>query len=77
MGISPGELTNPRLPKRTQTELYNEKVAQLYAKGLGCHRIAREVGGSPSTVRKANKTKGKNYRAILLQGWGNRQWIGM
>ncbi|WWR20949.1 TniQ family protein [Lachnospiraceae bacterium JLR.KK009] len=64
LGISPGELTNPRLPKRTQTELYNEKVAQLYAKGLGCHRIAREVGGSPSTVREANKTKGKK-----LQGY--------
>lgn len=59
LGISPEELTNPRLPKRTQTELYNEKVAQLYAKGLGCHRIAREVGGSSSTVRKANKTKEK------------------
>lgn len=57
--ISPEELTNPKLPERTQTEIYNETVAELYAQGLGCHRIARKVGGSSSTVRKANKTKEK------------------
>lgn len=57
--ISLEELTNPKLPERTQTEIYNETVAELYAQGLGCHRIARKVGGSSSTVRKANKTKEK------------------
>lgn len=69
LGISPEELTNPKLPERTQTELYNEKVAQLYAKGLGCHRIAREVGTSTLTVRNANKTKKKkphDYSAARL-----------
>lgn len=67
--ISPEELANPKLPERTQTELYNEKVAQLYAKGLGCHRIAREVGTSTLTVRNANKTKKKkphDYSAARL-----------
>lgn len=62
LGISPEELTNPKLPERTQTDLYNEKVAQLYSEGLGCYRIAREVGGSSSTVRKANKAKEKKPR---------------
>ncbi len=69
LGISPGELTNPKLPERTQTELYNEKVAQLYSEGLGCHRIARKVGGSSSTVRKANKVKERkqhDYAAAKL-----------
>lgn len=69
LGISPEELANPKLPERTQTELYNEKVAQLYAKGLGCHRIAREVGTSTLTVRNANKTKKKkphDYSAARL-----------
>lgn len=69
LGISPEELTNPKLPEKSQTEIYNEKVAMLYEEGLGCHRIAREVGGSSSTVRNANKTREKktqDYSAARL-----------
>ena len=42
--INIDELVNPRLPKKSQTEIFNEKVARLYDAGLGCHRIAREMG---------------------------------
>jgi len=57
--ISADELVNPKLPDKSQAELFNERVEQLYAQGLGCHRIARELGCSPSTARKANQTKAK------------------
>lgn len=57
--VSADDLANPQLPSRTQTEIFNDKVAQLYAQGLGCHRIAREMGCSPSTAKNANKIKPK------------------
>lgn len=59
LGINVDNLVNPRLPERSQTELFNEKVARLYDAGLGCHRIAREMGCSPSTAKNANKVKPK------------------
>lgn len=59
LGIRVDELTNPKLPQRSQTEIFNAKVAQLYAQGLGCHRIAKEMGCSSSTARKANHIKQK------------------
>lgn len=59
LGISVDDLINPRLPDMSQTEIFNEKVARLYNAGLGCHRIAREMGCSPSTAKNANKVKQK------------------
>ncbi|MFG6329170.1 MAG: TniQ family protein [Lachnospiraceae bacterium] len=55
IGISADELVNPKLPKESQTELFDRRVEQLYAQGLGCHRIAKEMGCCPATVRKANQ----------------------
>lgn len=59
LGISADELINPKLPEKTQTELFNERVEQLYTQGLGCHRIAKELGCCSSTVKNANKIKQK------------------
>lgn len=59
LGISSDELVNPRLPEKSQTELFNERVEQLYAQGLGCHRIAKKLGCSPSTAKNANRVKPK------------------
>ena len=53
--INIDELVNPRLPDVSQTEIFNEKVARLYDAGLGCHKIAREMGCSPSTAKNANR----------------------
>lgn len=57
LGISADELANPKLPEKSQTEVFNDRVKQLYEQGLGCYRIARELGCSPSTVRNANRIK--------------------
>jgi|InofroStandDraft_1065614.scaffolds.fasta_scaffold07289_4 hypothetical protein len=59
LGINVDDLVNPRLPDVSQTEIFNEKVARLYDAGLGCHRIAREMGCSSSTARNANRIKPK------------------
>lgn len=59
LGISTDELTNPKLLRKSQTEIFNDQVAQLYAQGLGCHRIAKKMGCSSATVRKANQIKQK------------------
>lgn len=57
--ISVDELVNPKLPEKSQSELFDEKVAELYATGLGCHRIARKMNCSPSTAKNANRIKPK------------------
>ncbi len=57
--ISTDDLVNPKLPEKSQSELFDEKVARLYDAGLGCHRIAREMGCCPSTARKANQSREK------------------
>lgn len=57
LGISADETVNPKLPNKSQTKLFDEKVSRLYDAGLGCHRIAREMGCSSSTARKANQIK--------------------
>lgn len=57
--LSANDLSNPQMPEKSQTELFNERVEQLYAQGLGCHRIAKKLGCSPSTAKNANKVKPK------------------
>ncbi|HBI62796.1 MAG TPA: hypothetical protein DDY31_16585 [Lachnospiraceae bacterium] len=57
LGISADEIVTPKLPNKSQSELFDEKVARLHDAGLGCHRIAREMGCSSSTARQANHTK--------------------
>lgn len=76
LGITSDELANPELPKMTQTLLFDTKVAELYAQGLGCYRIARELGCSASTVRHIKKPKEKkphDYSAARL-GKQERDW---
>lgn len=59
LNISVDALINPQMPEKSQTELFNERVEQLYAQGLGCHRIAKKLGCSPSTAKNANRVKPK------------------
>ncbi len=59
LNISADDLINPQMPEKSQAELFNVRVEQLYAQGLGCHRIAREMGCSPSTAKNANRIKPK------------------
>lgn len=76
LGISSDDLTNPEIPKMTQTMKFDAKVVELYAQGLGCYRIARELGCSASTVRHVNKPKEKkphDYSAARL-GKQARDW---
>lgn len=80
LGISAEGMTNPKLPEKSQTEIFNEKVAELYSNGVGCYRIARELGGCPSTVQKANRPKkqrdySSNYKA--RKGKHNKDWAKM
>lgn len=76
LGVASDELADPEIPKVTQTMIFDAKVAELYAQGLGCHRIARELGCSASTVRHVKKPKEKrphDYSAARL-GKQERDW---
>ena len=73
--IEVSDLANMKLPKKSQTERFNEAVAELYQQGLGCHRIARQVGSCPSCALKANRMKEEKNRdhsgrkGILRADW--------
>lgn len=76
--ISVDELTSPRLPEKSQTERFNEKVAELYHAGLGSHRIAREVGSCSSTALKANRKKPKaKHDYSVRKGMRKTDWDAM
>ena len=78
LGINVDNLVNPRLPERSQTELFNEKVARLYDAGLGCHRIAREMGCSPSTAKNANRVRPKaEHDYSVRKGIKREDWERM
>lgn len=75
LGTSTDDLANPKLPEKSQTERFNEKVAGLYEQGLGCHRIARELGCSPSTAKNANKIKTKKkHDYSVRKGMRREDW---
>lgn len=76
--ISVDELARPRLPEKSQTERFNEKVAELYHAGLGSHRIAREVGSCSSTALKANRVKPKaEHDYSVRKGMRKADWDAM
>lgn len=76
--IGVDELVNPRLPEKSQTELFNENVAKLYQSGLGCHRIARAVGSCSSTALKANREKPKaKHDYSVRKGMKKADWSAM
>lgn len=75
LGISTDDLVNPKLPEKSQTERFNEKVEGLYGLGLGCHRIARELGCSPSTAKHANRIKPKaGHDHSVRKGMRREDW---
>ena len=78
LNISVYDLVNPKKPEKSQTELFNEKVARLYDAGLGCYRIAKEMDCSPSTARKANQVKQKaGHDYSVRKGMKKADWEQM
>lgn len=78
LGISADEMADPKLPEKSQTERFNEKVAALYKSGMGCYRIAKEMGCSPSTVKNANKKKPKaQHDYSVRKGMQREDWEKM
>lgn len=75
LNISAEELTAPALPEQTQTERFNQQVAELSASGLGCYRIAKQVHVSPTTALKANrKRQRKEHNYATRTGDTRKNW---
>ncbi len=78
LNISVDALINPQMPEKSQTELFNERVEQLYVQGLGCHRIAKKLGCSPSTAKNANRVKPKaEHDYSVRKGIKRKDWEKM
>lgn len=59
LGISADDIVNPTLPKVSQTEKFCAEVARLQKQGLGCYKIAKIVGSSPTTALRINRKRVK------------------
>ena len=70
LNIPASKLCNPELPELSQTERFNQEVANLQEKGLGSHRIGSMLGVSSSTALKANRANSGNGRE---KWYGNRK----
>lgn len=78
LGISVDGLADPKLPGKSQTERFNEEVARMHGSGMGCHRIARALGCSPSTAKTANRAKPKaEHDHSVRKGMQKEDWAGM
>lgn len=53
LGVSTEELTSPKLPEKSQKELFNEKVSSLKEEGYTTHTISKMLGTHPITVKRA------------------------
>ncbi len=49
------ELVNMKLPEKSQEQLFDEQVKKMRDDGIGCNKIAKELGVSSRTIRLAGK----------------------
>ena len=52
LGIKNDELLHPSLPEKSQSELFDEKVNELYRGGMNISRIAREMNANKEVIRQ-------------------------
>lgn len=52
LGIKTDELLHPILPEKSQSELFDEKVNELYRGGMNISRIARETNANKEVIRQ-------------------------
>lgn len=76
--VQVSELANPILPKKSQQELFNEKVAALKVSGLSSKKIARMLNADPHSVRMAGVEKNKaEHDHSVRKGITKEDWTKM
>lgn len=65
LGISANELKNMKLPKKTQQELFDEKIISLRNQGLKYPEIAKELNASYDVVKAIGEDKYGYYHYHL------------
>lgn len=75
LNVNVGELTSPILPKKSQSELFNEKVTGLRAEGFSSQKIAQILGADPHSVQKVGKAREKaGYNHSARKGMTKENW---
>lgn len=78
LGVSVEDLTAPVLPKKSQAELFQEKVEALREKGYSDKKIARILGADPHSVRKAGMAGQKaDHDYSVRKGMHKENWNKM
>lgn len=75
LNVPVSELINMRLPKKSQEQLFDEQVKKMRDDGIGCNKIAKELGVSSRTIRLVSKGIKKekriyDSRKVNTMDWG-------
>lgn len=62
LNVATKELVSMKLPAKSQEQLFDEKVKQMHSQGIGCNRIAKQLGVSSKTIRDIEHHKYKGTR---------------
>lgn len=75
LNVKVGELTSPILPPKSQSELFNDKVAGLKAEGFSSKEIAQMLGADPHSVQRVGKERKKaEHNHSTRKGMTKENW---
>lgn len=63
LNIKAEELISMRLPEKSQEQLFDEKVKLMHSQGIGCNKIAKQLGVSSKTIRDIEHHRYKGERS--------------
>lgn len=68
------ELVNMKLPEKSQEQLFDEQVKKMRDDGIGCNKIAKELGVSSRTIRLAGKGVTREKRVYSSKKINTIDW---
>lgn len=68
------ELTNMKLPKKSQQQLFDEKVKKMRGDGMGYNKIAKKLGVSSRTIRLVGKGVTREKRVYSSKKISTIDW---
>lgn len=68
------DIVNMKLPERSQEQLFDEKVKQMCDDGIGCNKIAKELGVSSRTIRLVGKGVTREKRVYPSKKLNTIDW---
>lgn len=68
------ELVNMKLPEKSQEQLFDEQVKQMHEDGMGCNKIAKQLGVSSRTIRLVSNSIKREKRIYSANRENTIDW---